>query len=122
MDQIRANASKTRDSLLTEEEKKLEQAETQPVEAEQTLDETVNFDNDYDLNEHEMFFLNALLTQQPWHEYLKQHHLMASILMDSINEKLFNEFGDVVLENDDQDQPQLVADYVDDLREMFLKG
>lgn len=122
LDQIRANASKTRDSLLTEEEKKLEQAETQPVEAEQTLDEIVNFDNDYDLNEHEMFFLNALLTQQPWQEYLKQHHLMASILMDSINEKLFNEFGDVVLENDDQDQPQLVADYVDDLREMFLKG
>ncbi len=47
---------------------------------------------------------------------------MASILMDNINEKLFDEFGDVVLENNEQDQPQVITDYVDDLKDMFLKG
>ena len=42
--------------------------------------------------------------------------------MDNINEKLFDEFGDVVLENNEQDQPQVITDYVDDLKDMFLKG
>lgn len=42
--------------------------------------------------------------------------------MDNINEKLFDEFGDVVLESNDQDQPQVITDYVDDLKDMFLKG
>ena len=37
-------------------------------------------------------------------------------------EKLFDEFGDVVLENNEQDQPQVITDYVDDLKDMFLKG
>lgn len=121
LDQIRANASKTRDSLLTDEEKQLEQAEAQE-EVEKQADETVKVDNDYGLDENEMFFLTALLMQQPWQTYLKQHHLMASILMDNINEKLFDEFGDVVLENNEQDQPQVITDYVDDLKDMFLKG
>ena len=85
-------------------------------------DETVKVDNEYGLDENEMFFLTALLMQQPWQTYLKQHHLMASILMDNINEKLFDEFGDVVLENNEQDQPQVITDYVDDLKDMFLKG
>lgn len=121
LDQIRANASKTRDSLLTDEEKQLEQAEAQE-EVEKQADETVKVDNEYGLDENEMFFLTALLMQQPWQTYLKQHHLMASILMDNINEKLFDEFGDVVLENNEQDQPQVITDYVDDLKDMFLKG
>lgn len=54
MDQIRANASKTRDSLLTDEEKQLEQAEAQE-EVEKQADETVKVDNEYGLDENEMF-------------------------------------------------------------------
>ncbi len=63
LDQIRANASKTRDSLLTDEEKQLEQAEAQE-EVEKQADETVKVDNEYGLDENEMFFLTALLMQQ----------------------------------------------------------
>jgi len=47
---------------------------------------------------------------------------MASILVDSINEKLMDEIGDSVIEFDENDQPQIIEDYQDDLEDMFLKG
>lgn len=46
---------------------------------------------------------------------------MASILADSINEKLFDEIGDSVIEFNEQDQPEIVEDYQEDLDEIFLK-
>ncbi len=47
---------------------------------------------------------------------------MVSILTDNINEKLLDEIGDSVIEFNEQDQPQIIEDYADDLQEMFLKG
>ena len=44
---------------------------------------------------------------------------MASILVDSINEKLFDEIGDSVIEFNDQDEPEIIDDYEDDLRELL---
>ena len=47
---------------------------------------------------------------------------MISILADSINEKLFDEIGDNVIEFDEDNQPQIIEDYKEDLEDMFLKG
>ena len=43
---------------------------------------------------------------------------MVSILADSINEKLFDLFGDTVIDFS-ADSPELIEDYTDELREMF---
>ena len=53
---------------------------------------------------------------------MQKHHLMVSILADNINEKLFDEIGDSVIEFNEQDQPQIIEDYQEDLKELFLKG
>lgn len=119
--QIRANASVTRDSLLTDEEKELEQQEEQKAVEKQNSAEVLT-QNDYDLSPDEMFLLISLLKKQSWQTYVKQHHLMTSILADSINEKLFDKIGDSVIEFDENDQPQIITDYVEDLKEIFLKG
>ena len=122
LDKIRANASVTRDSLLTDEEKQLEQEEPEQVQKqEQEVEVSVDQD-DYGLDKDEMFLLMALLQGKPWQDYVQKHHLMVSILADNINEKLLDEIGDSVIEFNEQDQPQIIEDYADDLQEMFLKG
>ena len=47
---------------------------------------------------------------------------MPSILADGINDKLFDEIGDAVIEFNDNNEPEIVADYYPDLKEMFLGG
>lgn len=122
LEQIRTNASVTRDSLLTDEEKKLEQEEIQKETKPETKPTEVKTNNEYGLDPDEMFLLIALLKNEPWQDYVKKKHLMVSILADSINDKLFDEFCDSVIEFDDQDQPQIIEDYEEDLKDMFLKG
>lgn len=123
LDKIRANASVTRDSLLTDEEKQLEQEEQREEvkKQDQEAKASINQD-DYGLDRDEIFLLMSLLQEKPWQDYVKEHHLMVSILADSINEKLFDEIGDNVIEFNQQDQPQIIEDYEEDLKEIFLKG
>ena len=124
LDKIRANASVTRDSLLTDEEKELEQEEQKQVEQKKEIEKPaeVKTDNEYGLDKNEMFLLISLLKNQPWQDYVKKNHLMVSILADNINEKLFDEIGDNVIEFDEDNQPQIIEDYKEDLEDMFLKG
>lgn len=122
LNKIRSDASVTRESLLTEEEKQLEaQEQVEEEKIKQTNTETVQVENDYELDPDEMFFLIALIKKQSWQDYLKKHHLMASILADSINEKLFDKIGDSVIEFNENDQPEIIEDYQEDLEELFLK-
>lgn len=133
LSQIRADASITRESLLTDEEKELEADEkykgkaTVP-EKDSKREKTASaqeilpkLKNDYDLNQDEQFLLFALLEKKPWKNYVKKHHLMLSILADGINDKLFDEIGDAVIEFDQNDQPKLIEDYIPDLKEIFLR-
>lgn len=120
--QIRSDASITRDSLLTDEEKKLEQEEQAREQITQVQKEKSDLpQSEYGLSQDETVFLLALIKKQDWHEYVKSHHLMPSILADAINDKLFDEIGDAVIEFDEHDQPRIIADYQSDLEEMFLE-
>ena len=123
LDQIRADASTTRDSLLTDEEKQVddEPSSLDNPSVNQVKDAFKETDDATDdtLNADEQYLVRALLHQKPYQAYLKQHHLMASILVDSINEKLFDEIGDSVIEFNDQDEPEIIDDYEDDLRELL---
>lgn len=114
---IREDAAGTRDSLLTEEELQAEQEEREQIE------ETVVNDKqeDYGLSSEEMATIILLLKGKDLNKYLKEHHLMAAVIIDNINEKLFDEFGDNVIEFIN-DIPTVIEDYQEDLEDMFLKG
>lgn len=140
LDQIRADASITRESLLTDEERQLEAADDQPaakpvmsasaqpvpedVPASNAApatpaDNDVSGNNDLGLTADESYLLTHLLRGDDWHAYAKQHHWLVSVLADGINDKLFDDIGDTVIEFDDHDQPQLVEDYVEDVKELL---
>ncbi len=51
-------------------------------------------------------------------DYIRSRRLFASIIADSINEKLFDEIGDSVIEETDIGLA-LVEDYADDLRDLL---
>ncbi len=114
---IRADAAGTRDSLLTEEELQAEQEEKEQLE-EAIVD---NEQEDYGLSSEEMSTIILLLKGKDLNKYLKEHHLMAAVIIDNINEKLFDEFGDNVIEFIN-DIPTVIEDYQEDLEDMFLKG
>lgn len=119
---IREDAAGTRDSLLTEEELQAEQEEKKQLEAEEISTKNSDEDfEDYGLSADEIKTVIMLLKGENPNQYLKDKHLMAAILIDNINEKLFNEIGDNVIEFID-DTPTIVEDYQEDLEEMFLKG
>ena len=114
---IREDAAGTRDSLLTEEELQAEQEEKEQLE-EAIVD---NEQEDYGLSSEEMSTIILLLKGKDLNKYLKEHHLMAAVIIDNINEKLFDEFGDNVIEFIN-DIPTVIEDYQEDLEDMFLKG
>lgn len=114
---IRADAAGTRDSLLTEEELQAEQEEKEQLE-EAIVD---NEQEDYGLSSEEISTIILLLKGKDINKYLKEHHLMAAVIIDNINEKLFDEFGDNVIEFIN-DIPTVIEDYQKDLEDLFLKG
>ena len=48
-------------------------------------------------------------------DFERECYVMVSLLIDSINEKLFDDFGDVVIDAGSE-PPAAYDDYVDDLR------
>lgn len=114
---IRADAAGTRDSLLTEEELQAEQEENKQIEEAVVDDEQEN----YGLSSEETTTITLLLKGKDLNKYLKGQHLMAAVIIDNINEKLFDEFGDNVIEFIN-DIPTVIEDYQEDLEDMFLKG
>ncbi|MCH3951184.1 MAG: TerB N-terminal domain-containing protein [Acidaminococcus sp.] len=67
----------------------------------------------YGLSEDEYHFLQCLLYGRDWH-WITGKGLMASLLIDSINEKLYDEFSDTVLT--EGDGPELIEDYIEELK------
>ena len=70
------------------------------------------------LSETERAFLHCLLEHQPYADLLRQGSVMLSVLVDHINETLFDDFGDTVILFDG-DQPELIEDYVEELRALL---
>lgn len=70
------------------------------------------------LSDDEYRFLIRLLYGREDDETLQSRGLILSVLIDAINEKLFESFGDsVIIEVDGR--PELVEDYIDELKEMI---
>ena len=65
---------------------------------------------DSTLEEWERIFLQSLLDGTPYKDFLRARRLMLSVVVDSINEKLYDRFGDTVIVFNG-DIPELLEDY-----------
>ena len=108
--QIRQDAAVTQEKLTVEEE-----AEEAPVPQEEVLpSEAPAETEDTPLEPAERRFLQCLLYDRDI-TWVQAEGYLLSVLVDGINEKLYDTFLDSVLD----DTPQLIADYIDDLKEMI---
>lgn len=102
---IRSDAAVTRDRLMVEEEAPPAQT---PAPAEEPEDTPLTKD--------EYRLLQSLLYGRDY-GWVRSSGLMLSVLVDGINDKLYDTFSDSVLLGDDP--PELIEDYIADLKEMI---
>lgn len=114
--QIRADADVTRDSLLTEEERREMDGAAQSGQNERAAGNPGTETGIAAGGEYRAI-LRKLLRGESVREDLKAQHRMASVVADAINEALFDEIGDNVVECDG-DTITLVEDYRADLKQM----
>lgn len=106
---IRNDAAVTRDRLMVEEEA---EEEAPPVQTPAPAEEP----EDTPLTKDEYRLLQSLL--YGWdYGWVRSSGLMLSVLVDGINDKLYDTFSDSVLLGDDP--PELIEDYIADLKEMI---
>lgn len=110
LDKIRQDAAITREKLTVEEEEAPEEV-PQPQEPEAPVCQAEA--GEIPLSPAEYRLVQCLLYGRPL-DWVSGEGYLTSVLVDSINEKLYDSFQDSVLD----DQPQVVEDYADDLKEM----
>ena len=67
----------------------------------------------------EYLFMQCLLYGRAYDDLVKSKGRPLSVIIDAINEKLFERFGDAVI-IETEGRPHLVADYVEELKEMYI--
>ena len=106
LEQIRRDAVQTRESLLTEEDKReSEAALPQPSVPEPQSEAPV-----LPLEAEQIELLRLLLRGESARAWIAQRHLMASVAADALNEALFDELGDAAVDCDGT-EITLVEDY-----------
>ena len=106
---IRDDAAVTRDRLMVDEEAEEEAPPAQPPEPAAEPEDTPLTKDEYRL-------LQSLLYGRDY-GWVRSSGLMLSVLVDGINDKLYDTFSDSVLLGDDP--PELIEDYIADLKEMI---
>ncbi len=115
LDAIRRAADRTRDSLIVEEEPEAEVPVvpvTMPVV--EMPDSPDTSGSASLLSASEQHLLSDLLNGTPYAGWLQAQGLMLSVLVDSINDKLYDEFADTVILFDGAD-PAVIEEYREDL-------
>ena len=127
LDRIREDAAITRDSLIVDEVDEADEpqiaaevetgfaAGSAPDSAQAAPEALAGIDSTLEQ------VLAALLDGEPVEPFLSQHHLMPSLVADSLNEALFDEVGDNVLECDGKNI-ELVEEYREDLEDLVKGG
>ena len=119
LDQIRRDALITRDSLLTDEERAETDAEMEdPVLVAEEAEKTVPMHPELPLDDIQMEILRALLAGKPVSGLIREHHLMPALTADMINEAMYDEIGDSIVDCDN-DNLSLVEDYREDLTQLL---
>ena len=90
-----------------------------PVETpEIPTNETSGPENELVLSETEYGLLSRLLYGRSYEDYARSKGSMLSVLIEAINEKLFDRFGDTVIIEADG-RPELIEDYAAELKEII---
>ncbi len=100
---IRKTALETQSKLIVEE---APEETTAPAAAEE---------DESSLSSVEYRFMECLLYGNAYDELVRSKGLMLSVLVDTINEKLFDKFNDTVIVFNG-DKPELIEDYIDELK------
>lgn len=123
---IRAAAEITRERLIVEDSAEYCEAdfsapplretaeEAEPAPAEETAEEKA-VPEGVPLNETEYEFMRIFLGGKPYADFLRSEKIMLSVMVDSVNEKLFDMFADTVILFDGE-TPELTEDYVEELK------
>ena len=72
-----------------------------------------------DLSPAECAFLRCLLAGAPYETALREAGRPLSMVVDAINDRLFDRFGDTVLIYDEAERPVIPEDYRDELQGML---
>lgn len=104
---IRKAALATQSKLLVDE---AETEEPPEIAKEETISESATV-----LNDAERRFMHCLLHGEAYGPLLQTKGLMLSVLIDGINEKLFDMFGDTVIIHEG-DEPVVVEDYAEEVK------
>lgn len=129
---IRSDSAQTRDRLIVDEEDFLpeEVAENEPIFAEKSdekidekpseiLQKNISENTEkFGLNQAEFSVLNCLLYGGDYSQCARSNGLLLSVVIDSINEKLFDLLGDTAIAFD-SDEPHILDDYIDELKGIF---
>lgn len=113
---IREEAENTCEKLVLPEERA--EAECETIDTPVTESEPMPTENPLGLSDNAAYLLDCLLNDQPYDRLTMQSGMMLSLLVDEINERLYDEIGDAVLEQDG-DSIQLIPDYLDELNAML---
>lgn len=113
LDRIRRDAAITREKLTVEEELE-EDLPAPPSEESEVPSPAPEPVVESPLTAPEYRLLQCLLYGRD-HRWVQNEGFILSVLVDGINEKLYDTFLDSVLD----DTPELVEDYIDDLKEMI---
>ena len=125
LDRIRRDALHTRDSLLTEEEmdnseEKVLSIPSMPDPADQKTEnaETTQESINIPLDPMQIRILQTLVKDGNADQLINENHLIPSVVTDAINEALFDEIGDSVLEYNGS-IISIVEDYKEDIINML---
>lgn len=121
---IRTDADTVRDKLLTEADTEPDDEPDFCIEEElpETYEETdVSPEEGQLLDKAELSFLKALIFGGDWAGSARSSGYIPSVLADSINEKLFDQFGDTIIDFS-EDIPQIVEDYLEEMRTLIENG
>ena len=115
---IRADADVTQERLVVEEEEPPVSSFPAPGEEEAAPADLPAAEGAAELTAPELHLLRALLTNGDL-AWVRAEGLMLSVLVDGLNEKLYEDFADTVIEGD---PPSVVPDYLDELTARYLHG
>lgn len=115
---IRAAADVTCERLIVDDEDETETETNEQVSVQaQPTSPVLPQSSAVSLSQDEQDLLGVLLTAGSVRDFERKRHLIASLLIDDINEKLYDNFGDIVIDAD-QNGARVIEDYVDDLKGM----
>ncbi|MCQ2408283.1 MAG: TerB N-terminal domain-containing protein [Oscillospiraceae bacterium] len=118
LDRIRLAAEHTTDMLTLPEDAVQEASPAAQPEPEQEPEDDNDEIPDLPLSAPAMALLICLMTGESY-QPLVDAGQMLSVLADEINENLYDQIGDTVIEMQDDDTPVLIEDYLDDLKGML---